>query len=306
MLTLFSTPKPFEGHIAVIQRNAIQSWKRLHPDVDVILFGDDKGAAQASAELGVRHVLTVQRNEHGTKFLTSIFDQAQDLARYDLLCYVNCDILLLSDYARALSAVAARFPRFLMVGQRWDTDIRQPIPFHLSGWEDRVRQRSAEDNHLRPPNWIDYFTFRRGLFYKNTPPFVIGRPGWDNWLLWKARSSGAAVIDASEAVRAIHQNHDYSYHPDGEAGVWQGEEAQHNYALLENGRFFGTIENATHRLSPSGFRRNYRHWGVLAARAARHLADRVWFAGLNVTRPVRHRIGLRRSAGLAAVAKSPK
>jgi hypothetical protein len=26
--------------------------------------------------------------------------------------------------------------------------------------------------------------FPKGLYYKKIPAFVIGRPGWDNWLLW--------------------------------------------------------------------------------------------------------------------------
>ena len=55
MLTIFSTPKPFVGHIGIIQRNAIKSWTLLHPDVEVILFGDDEGAAQACQDLGIRH-----------------------------------------------------------------------------------------------------------------------------------------------------------------------------------------------------------------------------------------------------------
>jgi hypothetical protein len=41
MLTLFTTAKPFEGHSGVIQRNALKSWKLLHPDIEIILFGDD-------------------------------------------------------------------------------------------------------------------------------------------------------------------------------------------------------------------------------------------------------------------------
>jgi hypothetical protein len=298
MLTLFSTPKPFQGHIGVIQNNAIQSWRRLHPDVDVILFGDDQGAAEAARAFGFRHVPAVERNEHGTKYLASIFDQAQELARHDVLCYVNCDIVLMDDFFRAQSDVAARFPRFLMVGRRWDTDVHQPIPFDETNWQEQIQQKAREQNHQRPPQWIDYFVFRRGLYYKNTPPFVIGRPGWDNWLLWKARSSGASVVDASAAVMAVHQNHDYSYHPDGEAGVWQGEEAQRNYALLENGRCFRTIENATHRLTLTGLQRNLRHWAVLADRSARRVASRLWFDGLNATRSLRHRLGLRSSTAV--------
>lgn len=306
MLTIFSTPKPFEGHIGVIQRNSIESWRRLHPDVEVILFGDDAGAAEAAVALDVRHVPSVQRNEHGTKFLTSIFDQAQELAHHDALCYVNCDIVLMSDFTRALSSVIGRSSKYLMVGQRWDTDVREPIDFDDPQWQEHLQKKARAENRQRPPQWIDYFVFSRGLYYKNTPPFVIGRPGWDNWLLWKARASGASVVDASSSVIAVHQNHDYSYHPDGEAGVWQGEEAQRNYALLENGRCFRTIENATHRLTPGGFKTNHRHWIVQANRKLHKIATQLWFAILYVTRPLRHRIGLRRAAAEPTVAKSLK
>ena len=45
MLTFFTTAKPFRGHNAIIQRNALKSWTLLRPDVEVILFGDDEGAA---------------------------------------------------------------------------------------------------------------------------------------------------------------------------------------------------------------------------------------------------------------------
>jgi len=50
MITFFTTPKPFRGHIGVIQRNAIESWKRIHPSAEVILFGDEEGAAEAARE----------------------------------------------------------------------------------------------------------------------------------------------------------------------------------------------------------------------------------------------------------------
>ncbi len=100
------------------------------------------------------------------------------------------------------------------------------------------------------------------------------------------------MIDATQVVCDVHQNHDYAYHPDGEAGVWQGAEAQQNYALLRGGRCFATMENATHRLTPSGLRPNHRHWAVIARRKATALRNAAWFGMLKVTRPVRHRLGL--------------
>jgi len=297
MLTFFSTPKPFYGHIDVIQRNALRSWQCIHPDVEIFLFGNEAGAAEVCRELGIRHVPEVRRNSHGTKYLASIYNQAQDLARHDLLCHVNCDILLLDDFRLALQQVASQAEKFLMSGRRWDVDIEVSLLFNSPDWNTAVRDLALRTNRQRPSNWIDYFAFRRGLFHQQIPEFVIGRPGWDNWLLWFARSSGAAVIDTSSMVCAIHQNHDYGYHPDGEKGVWEGEEAQQNYQLLEGHRKFRTLENATHVLQADGLHRNHRHWLVQAKRNSYDYLSPAWFRMLDLTRPLRHRIGLRQKGG---------
>jgi len=110
MLTLFTTAKAFRGHSAIIQRNALQSWKLLHPDVDIILFGDDEGAAAVCAELGVRHDTDIIVNPSGTKRLDSIFNRAQQLARHNLVCYVNCDIVLTQQFTAALKIVSSAKP----------------------------------------------------------------------------------------------------------------------------------------------------------------------------------------------------
>jgi len=68
MLTIFSTPKPLAAHLDVIQRNALRSGQLLHPQVEIILAGDDAGAAEVSAELEIRHIKDVARNRYGTKF----------------------------------------------------------------------------------------------------------------------------------------------------------------------------------------------------------------------------------------------
>lgn len=293
MLTFFSTPKPFVGHISVIQRNALLSWKRVHPDAEIILFGDEPGAAEICAELNIRHVPEVKRNEHGTKYLGPIFDRAAALARYDLLCYINCDIVLLDDFLPALTSMVQMQRNFLMVGRRWDLDLRDPLLFE-SGWQTRLRERALSHGLQRPPQWIDYFAFSRTLYRDKLPPFVIGRPGWDNWLIWFARQSGFVVADATRVVVAVHQNHDYSYHPEGEAGVWYGAEARQNYAFLEGGRCFATMQNATHRLTGRGIRQNYLHYGVVAQRRLRWVFNRFWFFSLGLTRPLRHALGLRK------------
>jgi len=126
-MTLFSTAKPFRGQIDVIQRNALRSWKLLHPDVEIILFGDDEGAAEVAMELGIRHEARVEKNEFGTNRVDYIFNRAQQIARPNLLCYANCDIIFLPDFLSALDQVRKRHERFLALGRRWDTSVRQPI-----------------------------------------------------------------------------------------------------------------------------------------------------------------------------------
>jgi hypothetical protein len=293
MLTFFTTPKPFAGHIGVIQHNAIRSWQCLHPEVEVILFGNEEGAEASCRELGIRHIPDVRRNPYGTKYLAGIFDRAQELATHDILCYLNCDMLLMSDFQRAVLSVSNLKKDSLLAGRRWDVDIQIPLDFQRAGWEEAVRYLALQTNRQRPAQWIDYFVFSKGLYYQKIPEFVIGRPGWDNWLIWFALFSGVPVVDLSKDVCAVHQNHDYSYHPEGEQGVWQGEEAQENYRLLENGRKFRTLESAVYVLESGQLRRNPARWLVLPRRYLHDWLYAVWFSLLKLTRPIRHRVGLK-------------
>jgi hypothetical protein len=291
MITFFATPKPFRGHLGITQRNAIRSWTLTDPDAQVILFGNEEGAAEVSRELGARHESAVERNSFGTPLLSSLFDRADDRARHDRLCFLNADIILTDDFLAAVNRLANIHPRSLMVGRRFDVDITEPLDFSKPGWGARLRSMARERGKLRPPQWIDFFVFPRGLLHQQVPPFAIGRPGYDNWLLWKVRAMGVPIVDVTQVVMAIHQNHDYAHHKGGEAGFWNGAEAQEN-ARLQAGHF-ATIDNATHRLTPNGLRPNYYHWVVQARRKAAGAVYAVWFGLLGLTRPLRRRLGLR-------------
>ena len=221
MLTIFSTPKPFDGHIGMIQHNALKSWKLLHPDVEVILFGDEPGTAEVCGELGLRHVPEVERTAEGTKLVRSIFGPAQQLARHDTLCYSNCDIIFGEDFLHAIQRVSAWTRQFLMVAAAGTPTSPRRLTSRI-----RVGKKGCERFVLREGVQrlyynIDYFAFPKGI-YTEIPPLAIGRVWWDHWLIWKASQQKAAVIDASDVVMAMHQNHDYGYHPEGSKGVWYG------------------------------------------------------------------------------------
>jgi len=295
MLTIFTTPKPFIGHESIIQRNAIKSWTLLHPDIEIILFGDEEGSEQICSEFGINHEPYVMRNEYGTKYLNYIFDKAQQISKHDILCYVNCDIILTNSFIKALQIVTYWNNEFLMVGQRWDINMKKEIDFNNVKWDQDILKIANEKGDKRPPQWIDYFIFSRGLYLNNTLPFVIGRPGWDNWLIWKACKSKVPVVDITSFYKAIHQNHDYNYHKDGYQGVWHGEEAKRNYKLIGGWKNFYTIRNSTHKLIGDEIKINDNRRIYEFKHSFLHYYHFIFMNLLRITRPVRHFIGIRRS-----------
>ncbi len=252
VLTIFAIPKPFTGEFAHIQRNAIHSWTRLGPLVEIILFGNETGTAEIAAEFGLQHVATVARNDSGTPLVSDLFDKARRLATHNLLCYVNADIVFTGDLLPAVREVARQKEWFLMAGQRWDLDIKQAAPL-LPGWQARWIKRAHTEGRLHPITGLDYFVFPRDLA-GDLPPLAIGRAGWDNWFLYHARKRGAALVDATACVTAIHQNHGYSHHPDGKPGVYQGPEAQRNFELAGGQPHCFTLRDATHVLTTAAER----------------------------------------------------
>jgi hypothetical protein len=296
MLTIFSTPKPFRGHIGIIQRNALKSWTLLHPDVEVILFGDDDGAADVCRELGLRHEPHIECGTAGLKRIDYIFCKAQEIARHDILCHVNCDIILTDDFIQAAERVRTAYSRFLMVGRRWDTPVTESIDFSNASWRKRIRDLAVAANHQCNEWWIDYFLFSRGLYDKEIPAFVIGTVRWDNWLLWKALDSKVPVVDASEAVLAVHQNHDYSYHPQGKKGVWEGAESQRNLELAGGSGRMRTISHATYRLTADGqFQGTWlRRTKFETERFVINLPSKIWYSVLDASYAARRAMGLNR------------
>ena len=255
LVTLFSAPKPFTNpHIATIQCNAIKSWALL-PDVEVILLGEETGLAEAAHELGVKHLPNVARNASGTPLISSMFQLARENSSSDLLCIINADMILMSDFVEAALEsrsllLGKRQQKFVLLSQRWDLDQTQPIEF-TEGWQDRLRSTTHRQGSLHRPAGSDFFLFPKSC-YTDIPNFTIGRAGWDNWMIYKARQEKWAVIDCTPSVIIVHQNHDYSHLPGGKPH-YEHPDTNENIRLAggeANIRY--TIIDSTHQLTEDG------------------------------------------------------
>ncbi len=228
LITLFSAPKPFsDPHIATIQRNAIASWTKL-PDVNVVLLGDEPGLAEAAAELGVTHISEVPRSPSGAPLMDAMFRLARESSPSPLYAIVNADIILFDDFITAAKQAMGQKEKFVLMGQRWDADITEPLEFS-EGWQERLREKVTSQGSLHRPAGSDYFIFPITT-YQLLPPFIIGRAGWDNWMIYHALKSGFPAIDATADVMIVHQNHDYSHLPDGKPH-YQHPETDENIRL---------------------------------------------------------------------------
>jgi hypothetical protein len=253
LLTIFSAPKPFrDAHIALIQRNAIRTWTQLGPEVDVLLLGDEPGLAETAAELGARHIRAIERGESGAPFVSAMFELARQTSTAPLLCCINADILLTPDFLAQARRLHSQAQRFLAVGQRWDLDQTQPLDFS-PGWDERLRSDTLAHGVHHKATGSDYFLFPRECF-KDMPAFVIGRAGWDNWMISAGRRAHIPVVDASEAIFIVHQNHDYAHLPGGRPH-YRHPETDRNVKLAGGRRAIFELPDADHFLTPSGLQR---------------------------------------------------
>jgi hypothetical protein len=241
LLTLFSIPKAFRGQAGTRQWNAIQSWLRLDSDIEIVLFGDDEGVCEFAKEWGVRHEGGLRTSASGAPFIDEVFRRIEATARYGVVCYVNADIILMSDFTRAVKRVS-HFSRFFLTGRRYDLVITDRLSEEDPNWEQTLQVQATKPH---PAKGIDYWVYRKGLF-EAVPPFIVGRNYWDNWWIYRARQLGIPVIDGTECIRAVHQSHDIE-------GPIHRSEVMWNRKLAGVSGYFN-VDDSTHVLTTDGIR----------------------------------------------------
>jgi hypothetical protein len=253
LITFFSAPKPFtDPHIATIQRNAIKSWTLL-PDVEVLLMGDELDLAEVAEELGVKHLPDVESSPSGAPLISSMFRLARENSESDLLCIINTDMILMPNFVDVARRSRSQRDRFVLLSQRWDLDVTQSLDFS-KGWQDRLRSAVHGQGQLHRPAGSDFFLFPNSC-YTDVPPFAIGRAGWDNWMIYKARQEKWPVIDCTPSVTIIHQNHDYGHLPDGKSHYSHPETNENIRLAGGSAAVRYTILDATHQLKDGNLTR---------------------------------------------------
>jgi hypothetical protein len=263
MITIFSIPKSFSGQSAIHQANAISSWLKLPASVQVILFGNDSGVASFCSEHGCLHLPQIAVNEFGTPLLNDAFAQARRHALYETLCYFNADIILSGNFVQAIKGLDGK--DVLGVARRLNVDYNDPIDFSNPSWESAFLEYVRLHATMGNAGQADCFVFKKSGFLPELPPFAVGRPGWDHWMIQTARQSGVPVVDMSPTALLIHPNHGYAHVKQATGKKWEGPEGDSNYKFLRTatGEHY-TIDDATHVLKNGEIRLavDYHHLRV--------------------------------------------
>ena len=254
-VSIIAVPKPFRGHTATIQNNAIGSWNRLPITREVILLGDEEGVKEAAEKAGAGHHSRLGKDSFGTPLLDDIFRLAEKHATAQWLCYVNADIILMPEFGDAVKLVISTLGTSLIISRRWNLEVRSSLSF-APGWQQEMRELAAKSSELFTIYGIDIFVFPKGLF-STVPSFSLGRTAWDNWLVAEARRTGFPVVDVTSPYTVIHQNHSYSGFKSLE-DIRRSQQGVRNFQLAGGSTFLlGHVGDATHQLEdgrivPSG------------------------------------------------------
>ncbi len=260
-LTIITSIKPFvDPHIIKLQRNAFQSWKELGPDVDIVVVGEETGLAEVCQEMGLRRAPAIRRSKIGTPLVSSIFELGRQASTSPILAYINADIIVLPDFLAGARKAAAKYDKFLIAGQRWDLEVTELIDYS-SGWQERLWAQVTAKGHRHRRVGSDYFIFPRAC-YADTPDMTVGRAYWDNWMIYWARRNHWPMIDGSDGIQIIHQNHDYSHLPQGQSHHKHPETFE-NIRLGGGARTAFLLNDANMRLTPDGIRSMPFSWARL-------------------------------------------
>ncbi|MCH2182971.1 MAG: glycosyltransferase family 8 protein [Mariniblastus sp.] len=256
LVTLFAVPKSFEGKNETIQENAIRSWRSLEPVVEVLLVGDDPGVAEAAQRLGVRHLPGIETNEQGTPLLSSAFRLAEQQSQAPLLMYSNCDIIYLDDLLTTFEQLAtqSRLTEYLGIGRRTDLQVDDLIDFEDRSSVEKLEYQLEAEGTPAAIVCKDYFIFPKGVF-SDLPEFAVGRGNWDNWMVHSAKQRDIPVVNLSQSLRAVHQEHDYTHTRQSRRECYAtGTEARKNQQL-GGGRHLISGSTSTWSLGKNGLQR---------------------------------------------------
>tara|TARA_R100001129_G_scaffold167007_2_gene134378 strand:- start:311 stop:1075 length:765 start_codon:yes stop_codon:yes gene_type:complete len=234
MITLFTTT----NKITTAVLNSLESWDRLECVSEIFIFSDTMHNSDIVNHSNKATVLPSNEQEK-PPLLKQIFKTSLQNSNNDFLCYINSDILLLSDFCRAFADCKTKFKNFQMIGRRINWEDPGWVRFDHDVTDQQIIDTVQAGSHSpHPYSGVDYFCFNKEVYEEqidDMPDFYIARRRFDHYLAYCPKRVGAEVVDCSNKIYCIH--HDESTQvreSDWNSKANFDKECNHNHILYNN------------------------------------------------------------------------
>ena len=242
ILTMFTTLKNVK-HRLTIHENSIRNWAKLKPHVIPVMFNDstDTRLLKIAMETGWEIYPVPARGTTGVPKLKDMFRFAKEKFNSTFYGFSNGDMLYDDGLIKTLHHVKGMIPKLkkaMVIGTRYNVklgSLKVSEPLDILNLMPRTGKAST---------WaIDFFLISNCEYPWHRVPddIVIGRPGYDNFLVGVANQYHVPLIDASCTIAAVHQ-----MGPEGKSAGFKNKDKGVNRRLI--GKFnwgLGVISRAT-------------------------------------------------------------
>ena len=230
LLTLFTTLKDLPER-RIIHNHTFINWGAFKPYIQPVLYVESDINSQIS-HLAKRNGWIVKQApelRENLPVIRTMFKDAIGTFNSDFYGFANADMLFDFSIVSTLQMLKPYVPKlrkgFLISGQRKNilyARIKSPEPDQLYKIKTKGRMYS--------PLAQDYFiTTSNGYPWHRLPDFVVGRPGWDNWIVLKSFQWRLSFIDATKTILALHQTG-----LDGNSAGFQHDDKDVNLKIVGN------------------------------------------------------------------------
>lgn len=207
LLTLFTTWVYDPDKFSIYNRTLL-NWKTLG-NVNLIVFSNSS-EVQYYSQLAGWHTLPVIEEADGVPVLSAMFSAAME--KFDSIFYgfANGDIIFTDSILVTLQRIWCDLiikqlvQNMLIIGRRVNVPADLITNEVAKSWA-QIISISQEHGSLFQTDAEDYFITDRNFPWKNFLPVVVGRRGYDNWIVSYSRYRNITVIDSSESILCVHQ-----------------------------------------------------------------------------------------------------
>ena len=245
-LCLFTTFKKLPSR-SFMHEQVVKNWASLRPHVRPVLFTTFyQGKLYNITRQNKWDVLSAPRvNKQNTPYLREMFFEAYEKFCSLFYAYANGDLLFNDNLVKTLLGVKTYYERMayspltslpFIIGKRFNSVINSTQDF-TDFWKPQMVEQLS--NTLKPfrEDAIDFFiTTRHGFPWQEMPDLVIGRNGFDQYLVLMANFFNLTIIDSSKTQHPVHL---------------MGEKFLFTHRTDKNGDRLFNLRNI-HRLHPHG------------------------------------------------------